>query len=93
MNINLFKKKIENSFSNYDLELSSFPEGDFGYLERIEFDNKSKGGNVDFWEKGWIEIHVVDYLLEKEIFHILISPEERDKIEESFEFLFKILKD
>lgn len=76
----------------YELEYSSFSDGDFGNLERIEFEGKGKGGNVDFWSLGWLNIHLVDYISGNELLNVLIEPCLNEEKEKAFNILQKLLE-
>lgn len=76
MNIIFFKKEIEPILVGYDFKYSSFPEGDFGDLKRVEFEGHSKVGTIDFWSKGWISIDVYDLILDDQVLNLLLGPDE-----------------
>ena len=42
MSINCFKKELAPKLKDYKLTYSSFPSGDFGSLERVVIEGKSK---------------------------------------------------
>lgn len=52
MNIDFFKTEVAPYLAGYELQYSSFSNGDFGDLERVEFERGDKLGTVDIWSKG-----------------------------------------
>lgn len=89
--ITWFKESIEPSLNEYKIEYKFFEEGDFGSLNQVEFNSNKKGGNIDFWELGWVGIFIWDYINEKEIMNILLKPEQHKEIEVSLKKLQKLL--
>lgn len=87
-----FKRDIEHRLSGYSLSYSSFLNGDFGDLERIELEGFGKLATIEFWSKGWLGIDVYDCCLDAQIMNVLLSPEERNSIAQEFEKLIKLLK-
>jgi len=87
MNLDWFKKELESKLENYEMTFSFFENGDFGNLDRVEFENLRKVGNIDFWDSGWIEIHLVDYKEEKELFHVMLEPNQEYEKERALEIL------
>lgn len=76
MGINFFKKEIQPILEGYNFQYSSFPNGDFGDLERVEFEGHNKIGTVDFWSKGWISIDIYDLILDDQLINLLLGPDE-----------------
>ena len=76
----------------YKLKYSSFKNGDFGDLDRIEFDGEGSGGNVDFWSSGWLSIHFVDYVIGEELLNVLLEPQEIKEKGKAFKKLKQLLK-
>lgn len=76
MDINFFKKEIQPILEGYNFQYSSFPNGDFGDLERVEFEGHNKIGTVDFWSKGWISIDIYDLILDDQLINLLLGPDE-----------------
>lgn len=76
MDINFFKKEIQPILEGYNFQYSSFPNGDFGDLERVEFEGHNKIGTVDFWSKGWISIDIYDLILDDQLMNLLLGPDE-----------------
>ena len=86
-----FKENIAPILEGFKIEYSFFKNGDFGNLHRAEFENKEKGGNIDFWEKDWLEIHIYDYQNDKELMHILLEPEQGSEKEKAIEKMQHLL--
>jgi len=91
MDINYFKSEVAHLLDGYELKYSSFKNGDFGDLERVEIEGKNKLGGVDFWSKGWVDIDVYDCILEEQILNFLLSPDELKKQDEAIKILIKVL--
>jgi len=89
MDINFFRKEIEPLLEGYDFQYISFPEGDFGDLERVEFEGHNKIGTVDFWSKEWISIDIYDLILDDQLINLLLGPDEEQL--KAIETLVKIL--
>lgn len=93
MNIEYFKKNILPKLEGYEFHYSSFPNGDFGSLERVEFENGIKFGTIDLWSKGWINIDIYDRELDEQLMNVLLSPSEvtlREKIMVNFYHILNI---
>jgi hypothetical protein len=75
----------------YEIEHKKFLNGDFGDLERFEFNNAELGGGVDFWSSGWLGIHLVDYATEEELMNFLLEPQEEDAQKERLRELLSLL--
>ena len=89
MDINFFKKEIEPILVGYDFQYGSFPDGDFGDLERVEFEGHNKVGTIDVWSKGWISIDIYDLILDDQLLNLLLGPDEEQL--KAIETLVKIL--
>ncbi len=89
--INWFKKNITPVLKDYKIEYSFYEKGDFGDLNRVEFEGKGKGGNIDFWEKDWLEIHLYDYQKDKELIHLLLDPQQELQKDKAIEILKNLL--
>ncbi|EQA4282135.1 hypothetical protein ACX2VI_003108 [Cronobacter dublinensis] len=76
MDIVIFKKEIEPVLTGYEFQYSSFPGGDFGDLERVEFEGCNKVGTIDFWSKGWIGIDIYDLIQGGQLINVLLEPDE-----------------
>jgi len=75
----------------YKMEYSTFKDGDFGNLERVEIEGNNKGGNIDFWSLGWLNIHLVDYEKGDELLNVLLEPHQEREQEEAFKKLQELL--
>ncbi len=91
--INWFKKNVECNSSEFEFKYSFFENGDFGNLNRVEFEGKGKGGNIDFWDEGWMEIHMYDYSKDKEILHVLLEPNQEFEKDRAIEIIKNILQE
>lgn len=76
MDIIFFKTSIEPMLDGYSFKYSSFSSGDFGALERVEFEGYNKVGTVDFWSQGFIGIDVYDLILDEQQLNILLCPQD-----------------
>lgn len=91
-NIDWFKKEVEPLLHGFDLKYTFFGDGDFGALNRVEFEGYNKSGYVDFWSKDWLEIHLYDFHLDQELMNVLLEPSQEEKKEKAFNDLQKYLK-
>lgn len=87
-----YKKDIEPHLVKYEVEYSSFEEGDLGFLDRVEFNCEQMGGGIDFWISGYISIHLVDYLKGEELMNIILEPGQYKEKEKSLEKLQAFLE-
>lgn len=71
-------------------EFSTFSEGQFGSIERVELEKIGKIGTIDFWSEGWVGIDVYDRLKGEQVINLLISPEESGELERAFLVLIDI---
>jgi len=92
MDINFFKAEIAPHLAGYELQYSSFSNGDFGDLERVEFEKGDKLGTVDVWSKGWMSIDVYDTALDAQLINLLLSPDELEQQKKAIETLLRILE-
>lgn len=91
MDITFFKTEIAPRLAGYELKYSSFSNGDFGDLERVEFEKNDKFGTVDLWSKGWVGIDVYDSHLDLQLINLLLSPEESGLEKKAIDNLLRIL--
>ncbi|NVZ53636.1 hypothetical protein HX792_25075 [Pseudomonas sp. B6002] len=91
MQVDQFCDEIKSLLDDFMLERSSFANGEFGDLERVELEGLNKLVTVDFWSKGWIAIDVYDCPSEQQIMNVLLSPEEVGFVSEAFDRLMNIL--
>jgi RecA/RadA recombinase len=92
MNIDFFKTEVAPHLAGYELQYSSFSNGDFGDLERVEFERGDKLGTVDIWSKGWMSIDVYDSALDAQLINLLLSPDELEQQKKAIENLIRILE-
>ncbi|MBK5073440.1 hypothetical protein I2492_10900 [Budviciaceae bacterium CWB-B4] len=93
MDIHFFKKNISPKLTNYTLKYSSYPNGDFGDLERVEVQGENKIGGIDFWSQGWIDIDIYDLTLDEQLINVLLDPNEMEAQEKAIYKFLKILLD
>lgn len=86
-----FKENLVPVLKGFELKYRSYEEGDFGKLNQVEFNSQKKGGNIDFWEQGWLGIFLWDYITEEEIMNVLIKPNENEEKEKALERFLKLL--
>ncbi|MEE4234063.1 hypothetical protein [Pseudomonas viridiflava] len=86
-----FNESVKPLLKGFSLEYSSFAEGDFGDLERIELEGFNKLGTVEFWSKGWVGIDIYDCALDDQVMNVLLSPEEKESVSHVFDKFVKIL--
>lgn len=86
-----FNESVKPLLKGFSLEHSSFADGDFGDLERIELEGFNKLGTVEFWSKGWVGIDIYDCALDEQVMNVLLSPEEEESVSQAFEIFVKIL--
>lgn len=92
MDICHFKQHIEPSLEGYKVSYSSYLNGDFGNLDRVEIAGLNMLATVEIWSKGWFGIDVYDYSLDEQVMNFLLSPEEISLIPQVLEDLLKKLK-
>lgn len=92
MNIDSFKTEVAPYLAGYELKYSSFSDGDFGDLERVEFVRGDKLGTVDIWSKGWMSIDVYDSALDAQLINLLLSSDELEQQKKAIENLIRILE-
>ncbi|WP_072166393.1 hypothetical protein [Erwinia sp. Leaf53] len=93
MNISHFKSDIAPKLGSYILTYSSYPNGDFGSLERVEFSGNNLIGTLDFWSQGWLDINVYDCQQDEGLINRYYKPENIVEQEEALRSLCKILVD
>ncbi|MEA5674283.1 hypothetical protein VA602_23475 [Pseudomonas sp. MH2] len=86
-----FNKEVKRLLKGYSVEYSTFANGDFGNLERIELESFNKLATVEFWSEGWIGIDIYDCACDEQVMNILLSPEEKDLVPKAFEKLLGTL--
>jgi hypothetical protein len=91
INIKWFKCEIAPMLKDFEIEYDNFEKGDFGDLERVEFNNDKRGGEVDFWSSGYIGIHSMDYQSGEVLLNILFEPEKDKEVEQTLRSLIELL--
>lgn len=91
--INWFKDELAPKLDGYELIYKFFNEGDFGSLNQVEFNSEKKGGNIDFWEIGWIGILVYDYEKDEILLNVLLEPIKVYETEAAFKQLEELLRE
>jgi len=86
-----FDESVKPFLKGYAIKYSSFSDGDFGDLERIELEGFNKLGTVELWSKGWVGIDVYDCALDDQVMNVLLSPEEKESASRVFEGFIKLL--
>ncbi|WP_044000338.1 hypothetical protein [Hymenobacter swuensis] len=74
-----FRSEIEPRLSGFSLAYRSFGEGDFGTLERVEFESTGLMGGFDFWSDEWLDLHVIDPTIGEERLNILLGPDKESE--------------
>lgn len=90
--IDWFKESLFSEFIGYEINYRFYDDGDFGSLYQIEFNSELLGGSIDFWGLDWLGIYVWDYKKEKQLFNILIEPNQNDEKEEALKKLIGFIK-
>lgn len=93
MDVSHFKNNFSHKLINYKLTYSSYPDGDFGYLERVVIEGPDKVAGIDFWSRGWLDIDVYDLVLDQQVMNVLIEPAETQKKEQELIKFMRILLD
>ncbi|MBD8202961.1 hypothetical protein [Pseudomonas viridiflava] len=91
MDSSWFDESVKPLLKGFSLKYSSFADGDFGGLERIELEGFNKLGAIEFWFKGWVGINIYDLALDNQIMNVLLSPEEGESVSKAFDRFLKIL--
>lgn len=86
-----FDENVKPLLTGFSLEYSSFADGDFGDLKRIELEGFDKLGTVEFWSKGWVGMDIYDLALDDQVMNMLLSPEEGESVFQAFDRFIKIL--
>lgn len=82
-----FSKEVGSLLKGYSVEYSTFDNGNFGDLERIELEGFNKLATVELWSEGWVGIDIYDCACDEQIMNILLSPEEKYLVPKAFEKL------
>lgn len=87
-----FKENVEPLLSGYTLEYKTFKDGDFGDLERVEFNSVSKLCCVYFWTSGVLEIEVADAKTIDVIMNVFLFGDQKEEQYRKLDELVQILK-
>ncbi len=87
-----FKNVITPTLKGYEVVYRFFEKGDFGSLNQVLFNSSKLGGEVDFWERDFLSIHLWDYEKNVELLNVFLEPEEYTEKEKAFEELQRLLK-
>ena len=71
-----FRQEIEPRLAGFSLAYRSFGEGDFGSLERVEFESKALMGSFEFWSHGWLDVQVIEPVTVEERLHVFLGPDQ-----------------
>ncbi|RSK38410.1 hypothetical protein [Hymenobacter perfusus] len=75
-----FKEELAPRFAGFAVVYRSCGEGDFGTLERVEFESDALLGTLDFWSHDWLDVHVIDRVSVEERLNLFLGPDqETDK--------------
>jgi hypothetical protein len=86
-----FKNEIEPRLSGFSLTYGDFGKGDFGTLERVEFESEGLMGIFDFWSQEWLDIHVIDPVVVEERLNILLGPDQESEKAQAVAAFFALL--
>lgn len=89
--LNWFKNEMISILNKYDVSYKFYEEGDFGSLNQIVFESPYKGGVIDFWSKGWLGVHLVDYVKGEELLNALLEPYQEEEKANFFKQLKELL--
>ena len=92
MSANWFDEHLRSLLVDCSFDYSSFPNGDFGFLERVEVEGGGKLATVDVWSQGWVGFDIYDCVLNEQVMNILISPDEKDAVPETIEKFVEIMR-
>lgn len=81
MNMSWFKENLLTSLNGCEFELSTFSNGDFGDLQRVEIQGFNKLGTIEFWSLGWVGVDLVDCVSGAQEMNVLLSPDQRDLVD------------
>lgn len=90
-NIIWFKDNFEYYLNNYVIEYKFYENGDFGNLDQVEFNSTGKGGEIDFWSSGSLNIHFVNYITGQVLINIFLEPYQEKEKNEIFERLRELI--
>lgn len=75
-----FKDELAPHLAGFALAYRSCGQGDFGTLERVEFESDALLGTLDFWSHEWLDVHVIERASVEERLNLFLGPnQEADK--------------
>lgn len=86
-----FKNNFEFYLMNYEIEYKFYKNGDFGDLNQVEFNSKDKGGEIDFWSSGSLNIHFVNYITGQVLINVFLEYFQKKEIDEIFNRLKELI--
>lgn len=86
-----FKENLADSFANFRLEYRFFPEGDFGFLDEVTFENEKIGGAISYWGMGYLGLLAYNYKESRQLMNVMINPDEHSEKEEAIIKLLNII--
>ncbi len=90
--IEWFRQEIAPILRGYEITYTYFEEGDFGSLNKVEFNSTKLGGSIDFWGLNWLGILLWNYKEERELINVLLEPDEESGKEKALNDLLTFLK-
>ena len=87
-----FKEVVNPKLKEYEVEYRFFEEGDFGSLNQVSIDSEEIAGEIDFWELGWLGIHLWDCVKNDWLLNVLLEAEQRIEQEKAIEQMLRLLK-
>lgn len=87
-----FKTQIAPRLTGYELQYRFYSHGDFGDLDRVEFEKEDKPGTVDFWSQGWMSLDVYSSALDIQLINLLLNPDESDEQKKAMQKLIQFLE-
>ncbi|SFQ23450.1 hypothetical protein [Parafilimonas terrae] len=89
--IKLFKQELKHFFKQYEIEYRHFPEGDFGELQEVVFENKFKVGAIQFWGMDYLAIQLFDYQTQEMLINIIFEPDQDAQKEKGLQNLVNLI--
>lgn len=92
MNMAYVENYVRQHLHNYEISYRYFSKNDcFDGLERIEIKNEFKEATIDLWSSGWLSLDIFDWILDEQVFLVLLEPSEISKKENALKEFIKIL--
>ena len=89
--IKWFKQELKHLFKQYEIEYRHFPEGDFGELQEVVFENKFKVGAIQFWSMDYLVIQLFDYQNQEMLINIIFEPNQDAQKEKGLQNLVSLI--